>query len=69
MIDIRVAHERRERRAECERRLEVKITNIDEQGKIYLIRPELEDKVAPREPRAPRPTIACPAATERITQM
>ncbi|PTA67415.1 polyribonucleotide nucleotidyltransferase [Deinococcus arcticus] len=36
-------------------RLQVKIANIDDRGKIDLIRPELEGKVAPREPRAPRP--------------
>ncbi len=36
-------------------KLQVKIANIDDRGKIDLIRPELEGKVAPREPRAPRP--------------
>ncbi|RTR25225.1 polyribonucleotide nucleotidyltransferase [Deinococcus radiophilus] len=33
----------------------VKIVNIDDRGKIDLIRPELEGKVPPREPRTPRP--------------
>lgn len=32
-------------------KLRVKIVNIDERGKIDLIRPELEGKVAPRTPR------------------
>jgi polyribonucleotide nucleotidyltransferase len=36
-------------------KLRVKIAGIDERGKIDLIRPELEGKIAPREPRAPRP--------------
>ncbi|WP_278914403.1 polyribonucleotide nucleotidyltransferase [Deinococcus wulumuqiensis] len=35
-------------------KLKVKIVNVDDRGKIDLIRPELEGKVAPREPRAPR---------------
>ncbi|MFC6591592.1 polyribonucleotide nucleotidyltransferase [Deinococcus lacus] len=35
-------------------KVRVKIAHIDERGKIDLIRPELEGKVAPREPRAPR---------------
>ncbi|MVN87061.1 polyribonucleotide nucleotidyltransferase [Deinococcus sp. HMF7620] len=35
--------------------LQVKIAGIDDRGKIDLIRPELEGKIAPREPRAPRP--------------
>lgn len=35
-------------------KLRVKIANIDDRGKIDLIRPELEGKIAPREPRAPR---------------
>ena len=35
-------------------KVRVKIVNIDERGKIDLIRPELEGKVPPREPRAPR---------------
>ncbi|TDE87000.1 polyribonucleotide nucleotidyltransferase [Deinococcus sp. S9] len=35
-------------------RLRVKIANIDDRGKIDLIRPELEGKIAPREPRAAR---------------
>lgn len=35
-------------------KLKVKIVNIDDRGKLDLIRPELEGKVAPREPRAPR---------------
>ncbi|GGJ88825.1 polyribonucleotide nucleotidyltransferase [Deinococcus aquiradiocola] len=35
-------------------RLRVKIAGIDDRGKIDLIRPELEGKIAPREPRAPR---------------
>ncbi|MFD2610338.1 polyribonucleotide nucleotidyltransferase [Deinococcus taklimakanensis] len=35
-------------------KLRVKIVNIDDRGKIDLIRPELEGKIAPREPRAPR---------------
>ncbi|WP_291424888.1 polyribonucleotide nucleotidyltransferase [Deinococcus sp.] len=34
--------------------LRVKIVNIDDRGKLDLIRPELEGKIAPREPRAPR---------------
>ncbi len=34
--------------------INVKIANIDDRGKIDLIRPELEGKIAPREPRAPR---------------
>ena len=32
-------------------KLRVKIVNIDDRGKIDLIRPELEGKVAPRTPR------------------
>ncbi|GAA0522871.1 polyribonucleotide nucleotidyltransferase [Deinococcus depolymerans] len=36
-------------------KLRVKIAGIDDRGKIDLIRPELEGKIAPREPRAPRP--------------
>ncbi|GGM14556.1 polyribonucleotide nucleotidyltransferase [Deinococcus aerophilus] len=36
-------------------KLRVKIVNVDDRGKIDLIRPELEGKIAPREPRAPRP--------------
>ena len=35
-------------------KLRVKIANIDDRGKLDLIRPELEGKVAPREARAPR---------------
>ena len=35
-------------------KLRVKIAGIDDRGKIDLIRPELEGKIAPREPRAPR---------------
>ncbi|WP_261664682.1 polyribonucleotide nucleotidyltransferase [Deinococcus sp. Marseille-Q6407] len=35
-------------------KVRVKIVNIDDRGKIDLIRPELEGKVPPREPRAPR---------------
>lgn len=35
-------------------RLQVKIANIDDRGKIDLIRPELEGKIAPREPRPAR---------------
>jgi polyribonucleotide nucleotidyltransferase len=35
-------------------RLRVKIMGIDDRGKIDLIRPELEGKIAPREPRVPR---------------
>ncbi len=35
-------------------KLKVKIVNVDDRGKIDLIRPELEGKVAP--PRTPRPT-------------
>lgn len=35
-------------------KLKVKIANIDDRGKIDLIRPELEGKVPLREPRAPR---------------
>jgi polyribonucleotide nucleotidyltransferase len=34
--------------------LRVKVVNIDDRGKIDLTRPELEGKVAPRTPRAPR---------------
>ncbi|BDP43031.1 polyribonucleotide nucleotidyltransferase [Deinococcus aetherius] len=34
--------------------LRVKIANIDDRGKIDLIRPELEGKIAPREPRPAR---------------
>ena len=34
--------------------LRVKIAGIDDRGKIDLIRPELEGKIAPREPRVPR---------------
>jgi polyribonucleotide nucleotidyltransferase len=34
--------------------LRVKVVNIDERGKIDLTRPELEGKIAPRAPRAPR---------------
>ncbi|MBB5377619.1 polyribonucleotide nucleotidyltransferase [Deinococcus metalli] len=36
-------------------KLRVKIAGIDDRGKIDLIRPELEGKIAPREPRGPRP--------------
>lgn len=36
-------------------KLRVKIAGIDDRGKIDLIRPELEGKIAPREARAPRP--------------
>lgn len=36
-------------------RLRVKIAKIDDRGKIDLIRPELEGKVAPRADRGPRP--------------
>ena len=32
----------------------VKIVGIDDRGKIDLIRPELEGKIAPREPRPAR---------------
>ncbi|MDO4263578.1 MAG: polyribonucleotide nucleotidyltransferase [Deinococcus sp.] len=35
-------------------KVRVKIVNIDDRGKIDLIRPELEGKVPPREARAPR---------------
>lgn len=35
-------------------RLRVKIANIDDRGKIDLVRPELEGKIAPREPRPVR---------------
>ncbi|WP_425145310.1 polyribonucleotide nucleotidyltransferase [Deinococcus sp.] len=35
-------------------KLRVKIAGVDERGKIDLIRPELEGKIAPREPRPPR---------------
>ncbi|WP_420596904.1 polyribonucleotide nucleotidyltransferase [Deinococcus sp.] len=35
-------------------KLKVKIVSIDDRGKIDLIRPELEGKIAPREPRPPR---------------
>ncbi len=35
-------------------KLRVKIANIDDRGKIDLIRPELEGKIAPRAPREPR---------------
>ncbi|WP_424950382.1 polyribonucleotide nucleotidyltransferase [Deinococcus sp.] len=35
-------------------KLRVKIAGIDDRGKIDLIRPELEGKIAPREPRTPR---------------
>ncbi|AWT36747.1 polyribonucleotide nucleotidyltransferase [Deinococcus arenae] len=35
-------------------KLRVKIANIDDRGKIDLIRPELEGKIAPREPRPAR---------------
>ncbi|WP_161880281.1 polyribonucleotide nucleotidyltransferase [Deinococcus alpinitundrae] len=35
-------------------KLRVKIVGIDDRGKIDLVRPELEGKIAPREPRAPR---------------
>lgn len=33
----------------------VKVNGIDDRGKIDLIRPELEGKIAPRRPAAPRP--------------
>jgi polyribonucleotide nucleotidyltransferase len=33
----------------------VKVANIDERGKIDLVRPELEGKIPPRAPRGPRP--------------
>ncbi|UBV42762.1 polyribonucleotide nucleotidyltransferase [Deinococcus taeanensis] len=36
-------------------KLRVKIANIDDRGKIDLIRPELEGKIAPREARPSRP--------------
>ena len=36
-------------------KLRVKIAGIDDRGKIDLIRPELEGKIAPRAPREPRP--------------
>ena len=36
-------------------RVRVKVQNIDDRGKIDLIRPELEGKIPPRAPRAPRP--------------
>lgn len=35
-------------------KLRVKIANVDDRGKIDLIRPELEGKIAPREPRPAR---------------
>ncbi|WP_288405593.1 polyribonucleotide nucleotidyltransferase [uncultured Deinococcus sp.] len=35
-------------------KLRVKIVNVDDRGKIDLIRPELEGKIAPRAPREPR---------------
>jgi polyribonucleotide nucleotidyltransferase len=35
--------------------LEVKIVGIDSRGKLDLIRPELEGKIAPRAPRSDRP--------------
>ncbi len=35
-------------------KLRVKIVGIDDRGKIDLVRPELEGKIAPREARAPR---------------
>ncbi|PNY80948.1 polyribonucleotide nucleotidyltransferase [Deinococcus koreensis] len=35
-------------------RLRVKIAGIDDRGKIDLVRPELEGKIAPRAPREPR---------------
>ncbi|QFP77246.1 polyribonucleotide nucleotidyltransferase [Deinococcus sp. AJ005] len=35
-------------------KLRVKIVAVDDRGKIDLIRPELEDKIAPREARPPR---------------
>ena len=35
-------------------KLKVKIVSIDDRGKIDLIRPELEGKIAPRTPRPPR---------------
>ena len=35
-------------------KLRVKIANVDDRGKIDLIRPELEGKIAPRAPREPR---------------
>jgi polyribonucleotide nucleotidyltransferase len=34
--------------------LQVKVNNIDDRGKIDLIRPELEGKIPPRRPAAPR---------------
>lgn len=34
--------------------LQVKVNGIDDRGKIDLIRPELEGKIAPRRPAAPR---------------
>ncbi len=34
--------------------LRVKVVSVDDRGKIDLIRPELEGKIAPRTPRAPR---------------
>ncbi|UTA51408.1 polyribonucleotide nucleotidyltransferase [Deinococcus radiodurans] len=44
-------------------KLKVKIANIDDRGKIDLIRPELEGKVPLREPRAPRGGDRGPAVT------
>ncbi|WP_084474172.1 polyribonucleotide nucleotidyltransferase, partial [Deinococcus pimensis] len=35
-------------------RINVKIVHIDDRGKIDLVRPELEGKIAPRAPREPR---------------
>jgi polyribonucleotide nucleotidyltransferase len=36
-------------------KLRVKIVNVDDRGKIDLVRPELEGKIAPRAPREARP--------------
>jgi len=40
--------------------LEVKIVGIDNRGKLDLIRPELEGKIAPRAPRSERPRTERP---------
>ncbi|ADV66587.1 polyribonucleotide nucleotidyltransferase [Deinococcus maricopensis] len=46
-------------------KVRVKIANVDDRGKIDLIRPELEGKIAPREPRAPRPSGDRPPRRDR----
>lgn len=43
-------------------KLRVKIANIDDRGKIDLIRPELEGKIAPANPAPPAAATAATVA-------